>query len=334
MTGIVELRPGLFAGDSCLGSVVMTDLQMRAAILDVLADIENESALVVGVSGGADSVALLRAVIDVGVPRSWQVHAVIVDHGLQQQSAATSARALAVAQSFGPASARVVSVDVGSGPGSGGPEAAARTARRAALEHVAVEVDAKAVLLGHTLDDQAETVLLGLARGSGARSLSGMREREGLWRRPLLRVSRSRVRSSVADVDVFEDPHNTDMRFARSRVRSKVLPVLQAELGASIVDALARSADMLRDDADALDALAEESTTTDVHELLLMPRAIRTRVLRNLARHAGCAANDLTREHVLGIDELLTRWHGQGALNLPGGVTCERRGGRLWFEHK
>jgi tRNA(Ile)-lysidine synthase len=228
----------------------------------------------------------------------------------------------------------VVAVDVAQGPGSGGLEAAARDARRSTFEDYAEANGISAVLLGHTLEDQAETVLLGLARGSGARSLSGMREVDGLYRRPLLALTRAQVRDTVSDLAIYEDPHNSNPDFARVRVRHHVLPTLESDLGPGVARALARTADMLRDDADALEALALAALATDdisIDDLLTLPRAIRTRVLRMLAKDAGCTVNDLTREHILAIDALLTNWHGQGPLNLPGNVNVERRHGRLNF---
>jgi tRNA(Ile)-lysidine synthase len=196
------------------------------------------------------------------------------------------------------------------------------------------EQGAKAVLLGHTLEDQAETVLLGLARGSGARSLSGMRAIEGIYRRPFLGIDRAIVRAEVGDLKVFEDPHNSDSKFSRVRVRNTILPMLETELGPGVTQALVRSADLLRDDADALDALARFEITRvgdDVNLIGALPRAIRSRVIRQLAISNGCPINDLTRDHVLAIDALITNWHGQGALNLPGGVNVERRHERLTF---
>jgi tRNA(Ile)-lysidine synthase len=213
-------------------------------------------------------------------------------------------------------------------------EAAARNARRIAFNNVLTEHKAKAILLGHTLEDQGETVLLGLARGSGARSLSGMRAKEGIYRRPFLGITRQIVRDEVSDLDVFEDPHNSDLKYSRVRVRNLVLPIMETQLGPGVTQALARSADLLRDDADALDALARFEITRvgdDVNLLGALPRAIRTRVIRQLAITNGCPINDLTRDHVLAVDALLTNWHGQGALNLPGAVSVERRHERLTF---
>ena len=147
----------------------------------------------------------------------------------------------------------------------------------------------------------------------------------------MLWIDRATVRNSVSDLAIYEDPHNEDLHFARVRVRQEVLPVLERELGKGIIGSLARTADMLHDDADALDAFAQDALTDEVDELQFLDRAVRTRVLRILALQAGALANDLSREHILGIDQLITNWHGQGPLNLPGSVDVSRAHGKLIF---
>ena len=312
----------------------MINLELRQGILASLSDLEAGDLVLVGLSGGADSLALLKCALHVGNERTISVGAVIIDHQIQVESAKTSSRVAGIARELGADPVLVVNVDVPTGAGSGGMEAAARNARRTAFTNVLTEHKAKAILLGHTLEDQSETVLLGLARGSGARSLSGMRAKEGIYRRPFLGLSRELVRAEVSDLDIFEDPHNSDLKYSRVRVRNLVLPLMETQLGPGVTQALARSADLLRDDADALDALARFEITRvgdDVNLLGALPRAIRTRVIRQLAITNGCPINDLTRDHVLAIDALLTNWHGQGALNLPGAVSVERRHDRLTF---
>ncbi|KGA16682.1 hypothetical protein GM51_12095 [freshwater metagenome] len=312
----------------------MINLDLRQGILASLSDLEAGDLVLVGLSGGADSLSLLKCALHVGSERTISVGAVIIDHQLQAESANTSNRVAGIARELGADPVLVINVDVAKGPSSGGMEAAARNARRIAFNNVLTEHKAKAILLGHTLEDQGETVLLGLARGSGARSLSGMRAKEGIYRRPFLGITRQIVRDEVADLDVFEDPHNSDLKYSRVRVRNLVLPVMETQLGPGVTQALARSADLLRDDADALDALARFEITRvgdDVNLLGALPRAIRTRVIRQLAITNGCPINDLTRDHVLAVDALLTNWHGQGALNLPGAVSVERRHERLTF---
>ena len=312
----------------------MINLDLRQGILASLSDLEAGDLVFVGLSGGADSLSLLKCALHVGSERTISVGAVIIDHQLQAESANTSNRVAGIARELGADPVLVINVDVAKGPSSGGMEAAARNARRIAFNNVLTEHKAKAILLGHTLEDQGETVLLGLARGSGARSLSGMRAKEGIYRRPFLGITRQIVRDEVSDLDVFEDPHNSDLKYSRVRVRNLVLPVMETQLGPGVTQALARSADLLRDDADALDALARFEITRvgdDVNLLGALPRAIRTRVIRQLAITNGCPINDLTRDHVLAVDALLTNWHGQGALNLPGAVSVERRHERLTF---
>jgi len=312
----------------------MIDLNLRHALIQNLTDLPAGSRVMVGCSGGADSLALVRAAVHVGREREIRVGALVIDHQLQDGSGVVAQSAVDIARQLGADPVVVIAVDVVKGPGSGGLESAARDARRATFEDYAAANDVVAVLLGHTLEDQAETVLLGLARGSGARSLSGMREIDGLYRRPLLSLTRAQVRDSVSDLAIYEDPHNVNPDFTRVRVRHHVLPVLESELGPGVARALARTADMLRDDADALEAMAVDvagTGDTDVEHLLGLPRAVRTRVLRQMAIDAGCTVNDLTREHILAVDSLLTNWHGQGPLNLPGNVNVERRHGRLNF---
>jgi tRNA(Ile)-lysidine synthase len=231
-----------------------------------------------------------------------------------------------------------VKVSVGT---EGGLEAAARSARYQAIDEVAASLDAKFVLLGHTQNDQAETVLLGLARGAGARSLSGMAEFTGRYLRPLLAVSRQTTVQACIDEDlaVWIDPHNGEDRFARVRVREQVLPVMEEQLGPGIIEALSRTADQLREDADLLDLQAEQayhsivksgptSLEVTVKALAELAPAIRFRVIRLAGSALG---GHLHRSHVLEIDRLLTNWHGQKPLSVPS-VRVERTGENIVFK--
>jgi tRNA(Ile)-lysidine synthase len=239
-------------------------------------------------------------------------------------------------RALGAAESRVAAVEVGS---AGGPEAAARDARYAALDSVARDVRADVVLLGHTRDDQAETVLLGLARGSGARALAGMRPTSGRYRRPLLELTRAQTVAACRALGLafWQDPHNTDPAFTRARVRHDVLPVLEKHLGPGVADALARTARLLRDDADALDDLADEAMVRSargpgvlaVDDLLAQPAAVRRRVLRRTALEAGCPAAELFLVHVDALDALVVQWRGQRQIHLPGHVGAKRSGGEL-----
>ena len=238
---------------------------VRAAVRRCLADLSPGERVVVALSGGPDSLALAAAAAAVGAELGVLCEAVVVNHQLQPGSREVALRAAEQAQILGYVDARVVVVDVPSGSGSGGPEGAARAARYAALDAVAAEQPpAAAILLGHTRQDQAETVLLGLARGSGTRSLAGMAARAGAYRRPLLDLPREVVTAAAREaagadprLEPWTDPHNADAGFARVRVRDEILPVLEAALGPGIVEALARTATLAREDADALDAWAD-----------------------------------------------------------------------------
>ena len=303
---------------------------VRRAVEDCLADIPDER-VVVAVSGGADSLALAQAVAATGRPAA----VAIIDHGLQVGSAEVAARAAEECRRLGFEHVVVERVDATS-RGSG-PEAAARDARRAALEDVADRLGATAILLAHTREDQAETVLLRLARGSGARSLAAMAPITGRWRRPLLDLPRDVVRASASALAFWEDPHNDDPAYSRTRVRHGALPALIEALGPDVVVGLARSARLLGDDADALDSLAREAARAvtspegdlEVVGLAALPRALRTRILRTAAIAAGCPAGSLTSAHVDRLEALVSDWHGQGAVDLPGGLAGERSYGRL-----
>ncbi len=322
-------------------AVAATRSAVRACLSD-LADLPG-GAVLVACSGGPDSLALAAATAHVAARSAGRAGAVVVDHGLQDASHEVAAAAAERCRSLGLDPVEVVRVRVRA-DGSG-PEAAARTARYAALDEAAERLGAAAVLLGHTLDDQAEQVLLGLARGSGARSLAGMPAVRGLYRRPFLGLDRATVRASLADLGIVahEDPANGDRATARARVRHDLLPALEAGLGPGVAAALARTADLLREDADALDLaaadlLAAASTERDgllpVEVLAAHPAAVRRRALRQALVRAGCPAGGLGREHVLAVDALVTRWHGQGPVSLPGGVRAARSSGMIAFVHR
>ena len=304
--------------------------EVRRAVRDALAalpDAARRAPLVVGCSGGADSLALTLAAAALrGVD---DVQAVVVDHRLQEGSAERAAATVALLAERGIA-ARVHAVDV---TGPGGVEAAARRARRAALCAARPHPDSP-ILLGHTLDDQAETVLLGLGRGSGARSLAGMRRWDPPWLRPLLTVRRTTTRAACAGLEVWDDPHNADPRFTRVRLRHEVLPLLEEVLGGGVAPALARTATQLRDDGEALDAAAHEllarADTDDVVDAAVLataPAAVRRRALRSwLTAHDVTGLTDL---HLRAADDLVGRWRGQGAVALPQRLELVREHGRL-----
>ncbi|HEX3906610.1 MAG TPA: tRNA lysidine(34) synthetase TilS [Mycobacteriales bacterium] len=304
----------------------------RVAVRTALADVDAGDLVLVAVSGGADSLALAAAAAAEAPRCGLRAGAVTVDHALQPGSAARADAAAGRCRELGLEPVEIATVSVAA---PGGPEAAARDARYVALEAAAERLGASRILLGHTLDDQAETVLLGLARGSGARSLAGMAARRGRLLRPFLGVRRATTEATCRALDLtpWEDPHNGDPSFARARVRSSALPVLEDTLGPGVAEALARTADLLRDDADALDGWAdrESEDPLDVARLAAMPAAVRTRVLRREAVLAGARAGELSAGQVQEIARLVTDWHGQGAVSLPGGLVAERTYDRLSF---
>ncbi|TFD69823.1 tRNA lysidine(34) synthetase TilS [Cryobacterium ruanii] len=294
-----------------------------------------EGLVLVGLSGGADSLALAAATAFEAGRAGIRAGAVIVDHNLQTGSADVAARAAKTARKLGLDPVLVLGVtvrDEGTGP-----EAAARTSRYAAFDAALEQTGASGVLLGHTLDDQAETVLLGLARGSGPTSLRGMAARTGPILRPLLGIRRAATRQFCADagLEPWSDPQNFDPRYARVRVRETVLPTLESELGPGVGLALARTAEALREDSDALDELARTLLRAHwAHDqvaaavLAAQPAAVRQRMIRFGAEES--LGVWLDRGQTLAVAALVTDWHGQGALSLPG-IRVERQGGILIF---
>ncbi|WP_406829473.1 tRNA lysidine(34) synthetase TilS [Pedococcus sp. KACC 23699] len=337
---------------------------VRLAVRAALAECDPGDLVLVACSGGADSLALAAAVAFEAPKLAVRAGAFVVDHGLAADSAAVARQAGAQCDALGlaPIGWAMVIVEAG----SDGLESAARDARYRALEVAATRYRARFVLLGHTRDDQAEQVLLGLTRGSGARSLAGMARARGRYRRPLLAVSREQTRASCTAEGLtwWDDPMNADPAFTRVRAR-RALADLERDLGPGVTAALARSADQLRDDADHLDRLAAEALTTllppvtspvdvdtpgdpgvftstgrsggrsagrvevAVEELAALPRAVRTRVWRSLAIAAGAPPGQVSTRHTEACDALLTSWHGQGPVSLPGPLLATRAGGRV-----
>jgi tRNA(Ile)-lysidine synthase len=316
--------------------------EIRLAVRAALAEVPEGSTVIVALSGGADSLALAAATAFEAPKRGLRAASVTVDHGLQDGSAEVAANAARIAQMLG-LDARVLRVAVS---GEGGPEAAAREARYRVLREAASDARASTVLLGHTLDDQAETVLLGLARGSGAASLQGMapvrEDEDGVkWVRPLLGVRRETTRAfcAASDLTPWDDPHNLDDRYARVRARERVLPVLEAELGPGIADALARTAEQLREDAEAFDEMihetiedivehAEAGISVSVAALAANPAALRNRIIRLVVDSEFGVS--LTRAQTIEVARLVTDWSGQGPIDLPE-CSAVRQGGRIVF---
>lgn len=312
--------------------------QVRSAVREALAGLEVGTRVWVACSGGPDSLALAAGAAFVCREQGYLAGAIIVDHGLQEGSARVAEHAREQARLAGIATVRIERVSVGR---DGGIEAAARNARYAAIDaRVRAEggVD-PLVLTGHTMDDQAETVLLALARGSGARALAGIPARRGNVVRPLLGVRRADTVAACAALGLrpWHDPSNEpDGGPRRSALRGKVMPVLVEVLGPGVVPGLARSAALLQADADELDrqaraalgaATPRDSQEWPVDMLASLPDAIRRRMLKILVEGRG--AGPLTAAHIGAVDQLVTGYRGQGAVALPGGFEARREYGRL-----
>jgi len=299
---------------------------LRSAVRTTLSNFSPGDLILVAVSGGADSLALAEAAKLEADKLALNLLGVTVDHQLQVGSD-LQAESVVKQLSF-PCLIEKVKVEI-----TDGIEASARRARYEALARVAKEKGAVAVLLGHTKDDQAETVLLGLARGSGARSLSGMAAETGIYHRPFLNITRAQTLAACKELKLnpWQDPHNDDLSFLRVRVRKEVLPMMEKNLGPGISDALVRSANLLRDDADALDKLAadfwREDNSLTISALEALPKAIRTRVLRLALFEKGVM--QLTADQIGQVDALISNWKGQGEVSLPSGVKVSRISGRL-----
>lgn len=300
-------RPGSVAG-------------LRAALTAFAAGIPEVRAWCVGLSGGPDSLALTAA-----AAATLPTTALIIDHGLQPDSAAVAHTARRQALDLGCIAAQVIPVTVGN---EGGPENAARTARYSALDSAR---GGAPVLLGHTLDDQAETVLLGLGRGSGPRSIAGMKVCDPPWYRPLLGVRRNATLSACAELGLsyWDDPHNRDARFTRVRLRREVIPLLEDVLGGGVAEALSRTAGLLRLDTDALDAMAAaflEAATSggvlQISEILGLDAALRRRVLRGWLLAGG--AIGLTEGQIRDVDALVSDWRGQGGVAVGSSLPAAR----------
>ncbi len=327
------------------GPLRACSLAVRASLTSFIDEAGAPPALVVGLSGGADSLALALTTIDVAARAGIPVVTVTVDHGLRAGSGEEARRVADRAESLG---ARAV-VETVSVEGPGGPEGSARDARRAALRAVARREGAP-ILLGHTMDDQAETVLLRLARGSGPSSLRAIapvsRDDDGVtWLRPLLALRRTDTEQACAQAGLtpLQDPTNDidgpwraadGSPLRRSALRHAAIPALASALGVDPVPALARTAALCAADDDALSqwasALAASAPPGEEHDsetrhpslavsaLLGAPRAVRTRALREAARAAGIRA--LSSAHVDALDDLVVAWRGQGPIDLPGGI--------------
>lgn len=309
-------------------------LELRKAVRVWFERIEPNSKVCIGVSGGADSLALAAASKLEAENFAIDLIAVVVDHKLQENSEkiAQFAKQQLITLGYKDVFIGQANVQI-----TDGLEASARRARYKVFQQAIETYGATSFLLGHTKNDQAEGVLLGLARGSGTKSLSGMQEVSGIFIRPLLTIDRLTTEAACREVgiDFWVDPHNSDQEFARVRVRENILPLLENEIGPGITDALSRSAKLLREDAIALDQWAEEvfgkiePSSIEISLLTELPIAIRSRILRLAIYAMGAPAGSISAAHIEPIEALVSDWRGQGHTALPGGVKVSRISGRL-----
>ena len=318
-----------------MGSYNESFLKLRQAVRPYLANASG--VILIGVSGGADSMALCAAALAEGSGK--RIIPVVVDHGLQKNSAHIAELVCDRLKKMGfkevfSSKAHVELRD--------GLEASARRARYKVFEQAIETFGAQFFLLGHNKNDQAESVLLGLARGSGTRSLSGMAEQNGIYVRPFLDLSREVIESACKEVnlEIWSDPHNENLEFKRVLIRRESLPKLESDLGPGVIDSLARSARIMREDADALDDWAEKVineigvNNLDVAKLAELPKAVRSRVLRRAIYAAGAPSGSISAEHLKPVESLITAWEGQGECSLPGGVKVLRISGRISLSNR
>jgi len=294
--------------------------------------------LLIAVSGGADSLALAAACEFEAKKLGLKIAAAVIDHSLQKGSDKVAAQTAKTLAALGFEEVVVKKITVGK---AGGPEAAARTARYNALETLRQKTKSHFIVLGHTSSDQAETVLLGLVRGSGSKSLSGMSEKTGFLLRPLLGVERATTEAFCKDsgIKYWSDPQNQDKKFLRVMIRKLVLPFLEKQLGGSVAASLVRTSDQLREDNTYLESQSDKSfkkyakvsgsgISFDAKALEKLPAAILNRVIKKSLDSFG---SESSRTHVLAVSDLVLSWHGQKPLALPG-VRVVRKGNTISFE--
>lgn len=324
-------------GSSLIGmshSAINAMVEIRSAVRAGLSNCSPGDVVIVACSGGADSLALAYALSKEAEKLALQVVGVTIDHQLQSNSRVQAETVVKQFESMGIATSEIIPVTVDV---TDGMEASARRVRYRALDEACERHGATRIFLGHTRDDQAETVLLGLARGSGTRSLSGMASIMGKYVRPLLGITREQTLAACIDAKLkpWDDPHNQDRQYLRVRVRLDALPILEETIGPGVSAALARSAALLRDDADALDEWAcrefqgLDPESMDIAFLAKLPRAVRSRLIRAAIYACGVPQGSVTADHVSAVESLVTSWHGQGEVSLPGGVKAGRISGRL-----
>jgi tRNA(Ile)-lysidine synthase len=315
-------------------------IEMQNAVQNLLKNFDAGDLVLVGCSGGADSLALAWTTLVVGKRLELKTGAVIVDHQLIPESNSVALNAKKQCEELGIQEVIIKKVNVEQN--HEGLEAAARIARYEAFENVLHETNAQAILLAHTQDDQAETVLMRLTRGSGAKSLSGMAQVSGKYLRPFLHLRKKLVHDSLdlIGLKAWQDPANTDHQFLRVKVRHELMPKIVEVLGESAISSLDKTSQLLRVDNQALEELAQQffdsqkdvkTNGLEISELEKLPEAIRTRVLRIFAIASGVHPGPFSFEHIEAIDALVKNWHGQGNVDLPGFIQATRVDGSLRF---
>lgn len=301
---------------------------LQNAVSNLLKDFEPADLILVGCSGGADSIALAWSASVVCKRLNLNLGVVIVDHQLIAESNQVAENTKKQCAEFGINQIIVKKIKVVLE--NEGLEAAARKARYKAFEEVIKDTNAKALMLAHTQDDQAETMLMRLTRGSGAKSLSAMSEVSGKYLRPFLHVRKFEIKDALEkeDIKYWNDPANSNSDFLRVKVRNELIPKLIEVLGDSVVEALDRTSMLLKNDNDILDQIAldhyQENRQLLISKLEDLPSAIRTRVIKLAALDAGVNPGPFSFEHIEAIDALVTNWHGQSHIDLPGFVQASR----------
>ncbi|MGA0083315.1 MAG: tRNA lysidine(34) synthetase TilS [Candidatus Nanopelagicales bacterium] len=304
-------------------------INLQNAVNNLLKDFEPADNILVACSGGADSLALAWTSQVVTKRIGLNLIAVIIDHQLIKESSQVAQDAKKKCEDFGIEKVVIKQIEVKDD--NDGLEAAARKARYEAFEESVNEFNAKAVLLAHTQDDQAETMLMRLTRGSGAKSLSAMKEVSGKYLRPFLHIRKQVLVDALEkeNISYWQDPANTNYKFLRAKVRHELMPKLIEVLGDSAIDSLDRTSGLLKEDNEALESIALESyeklnKELKVQELEKLPTAIRKRVIKIAALNSGVTPGPFSFEHIEAIDALVTNWHGQGNVDLPGFIQASR----------
>ena len=304
-------------------------INLQNAVNHLLKNFEPADNILVACSGGADSLALAWTSQVVAKRLGLNLICVIIDHQLIKESAQVALEAKIKCENFGIEKVVIKQIEVKDN--KEGLEAAARKARYEAFEQLAIEFDANAVLLAHTQDDQAETMLMRLTRGSGAKSLSAMKEVSGKYLRPFLHIRKFELVNALEKegITYWQDPSNTDYKFLRAKVRHELMPKLIEVLGQSAIESLDKTSDLLKEDNDALDLIAQENyeklnRELKVENLEEFPAALRKRIIKIAALEAGVISGPFSYEHIEAIDALVTNWRGQGNVDLPGFIQASR----------